>query len=186
MAISRERKEELLEQYTEQLHQGSGIVLAHYTGLTVPQMQSLRRQALELDGQVFVVKNTLLAKILKDENLEVPEDLLTGPTLVAFCHQDAPPLAKVFKNFAKEAEEGRFVLRGAIVDGQYYDAAQTAQLADLPGREQLFAQVLGTINAPATQTVGVVASGIRQVLNVLQAYVDKLEDGGAAPAEAAA
>ena len=58
-------------------------------------------------------------------------------------------------------------------------------LAELPSREQLLAQVLATINAPATQTVGVIASGIRQVLNVLQAYVDKLEEGNK-PAEAAA
>ncbi len=94
-------------------------------------------------------------------------------------------MAKVFREFAGSVEEGKFTLTGAFVDGRFYSAEQARALADLPSRDQLFAQVLGTINAPATQMVGVVAGGIRQVLNVLQAYVDKLEEGGA-PAEAAA
>ena len=178
MAIPRKRKEELVEEYTEQLHNSSGIILAHYKGLSVPQMQKLRHLVREQEGQAFVVKNTLLQSVLDTEGLKVPDDLLTGPTVVAFCHQDTPPLAKVFKDFTKEVEEGRFVLRGAIVDQHFYTAAKTEQLAELPSREQLLAQVLGTVNAPASQMVGVVAGGIRQVLNVLQAYVDKLEGNG--------
>ncbi|RLC90464.1 MAG: 50S ribosomal protein L10 [Chloroflexi bacterium] len=188
MAISHARKKELLSQYIEQLGQSQGIILAHYTKLTVPQLQALRRQAREQEGQIFVVKNTLLAVALKNHGLEVPTDLLTGPTLAAFCHKEAPPLAKIFKEFAKENrenEEKHFIIRGAIVEGHYYTAEQTRQLADLPGRDQLFAQVLRTINAPATQTAGVIAGGIRQVINVIKAYADKLEEGGI-PAEAAA
>jgi len=71
-----------------------------------------------------------------------------------------------------------------VLEGHMYNAEQAVRLADMPSREQLLAQILGTINAPASQVVGVVASGVRQVLNVLQAYVDKLE--GSAPAEMAA
>ncbi len=185
MAISRARKEELLGQYTEQLGQSQGVILAHYMRLTVPQLQALRRQAREQEGQVFVIKNTLFALALKNHGMEIPTDLLIGPTLAAFCHKDAPPLAKTFKEFAKESEEGRFIVRGAIVEGHYYTAEQTKQLAELPGRDQLFAQVLRTINAPATQTAGVIAGGIRQVINVIKAYADKLEEGGAAAATAA-
>ncbi len=185
MAISRARKEELVALYAEQVEQSQGMIFAHYTGLTVPQMQALRHKTREVEGQVFVVKNTLLQRVFAEKGIEVPDGFLTGPTIVGFCHQDAPPVAKAFREFAKEMEEGRFKLRGAVVDGTFYDDQAVLRLAELPSREQLLAQVLATINAPASQTVGVIASGIRQILNVVQAYVDKLEEGNK-PAEAAA
>ena len=94
-------------------------------------------------------------------------------------------MAKVFKNFASDVDEGEFDIKGALVEGRFYTAEETDRLAELPSRDAMFSKVLATINAPATQTVGVVASGVRQVLNVLNAYVDKLEEGDAA-VEAAA
>jgi large subunit ribosomal protein L10 len=185
LAISRKRKEELLTEYTDQLGESRGVVFAHYLGLTVSQMEGLRNEVRDNEGLVYVVKNTIFQRAVDDHGVEVPDDLMTGPTLVAFCHQDVPPLAKIFKEFAGDVDEGEFTIRGAVVEDQFYDAAQAETLAELPTRDELFAQVLGTINAPATQMAGVVAGGVRQVLNVLQAYIDKLEEGGAS-AEAAA
>ncbi len=185
MAITRARKEELLATYKQQLAESSGLVLADYTALTVPQMQDLRRKVREQQGQVFVVKNTLFSKALKDAGLEAPQGLLVGPTVAAFCHQDVPPVAKVFREFAKEVEAEKFTIKGSLLEGAFLSRQDTLAIADLPTRDELLSMVLRTINAPATQTVGVVASGIRQVLNVVKAYVDKLEEGGA-PAEAAA
>jgi len=185
LAISRKRKEDLLAEYTDQLSESQGIVFAHYLGLTVSQMEGLRNDVRDNEGLVYVIKNTIFQRAVDDQGLEVPGDLMTGPTLVAFCHQDVPPLAKIFKEFAGDVDEGEFAIRGAIVEDRFYDAAQAETLAELPTRDELFAQVLGTVNAPATQLAGVVAGGVRQVLNVLQAYVDKLEEGGAS-AEAAA
>ncbi len=185
MAISRKRKEVLITEYAEQLDKSRGVVLAHYLGLSVGQLEDLRNQVRDNDGLVYVIKNTLFQRVVDDKNLEIPTDLLTGPTLVAFCHEDVPPLAKILKEFAGDIDEGEFTIRGAVVEDRYYDAAQAETLAELPTRDELFAQVLGTIHAPATQLAGVVAGGVRQVLNVMQAYVDKLEEGGAS-AEAAA
>ncbi len=186
MAISRERKEDLVAEYKDQLSKSQGMVLAHYTALTVAQMQDLRRQVREKEGQIFVVKNTLLNLALQETDTEPPEGLLVGPTLVAFCHEDVPPLAALFRDFSKELEEAdNFVIRGALLEGDFISSEETLAIADLPSREELMAQVLRTINAPATQIAGVVASGIRQVMNVVQAYVDKLE-GGDTPAEATA
>lgn len=179
MAITKERKEELAAEYTRELATSSGMILAHYNRLTVQQMQALRHRVAEAGGKVYVVKNTLLRHALEAQGLKPPADLLTGPTLAAFCHKDAPAVAKVFRDYVKEVEEGLFTLRGAMVEGQFMPAEAISALADMPSREVLLAQVLGTINAPASQVVGVIASGVRQVLNVLQAYVDKLEKGGA-------
>ena len=187
MAISRDRKETLLAEYRQQVTESNGIVLADYTALTVAQMQNLRRKAREQNGQIFVVKNTLLNVVLKENDLKTPEGLLSGPTVVAFCHQDVPPLAKLFREFAKEMEEGRFVVKGGMMEGRFITPEEVSAIADLPSREELLAQVLRTINAPATQMAGVVASGVRQVLNVIKAYADKLEEeAGGVPAEAAA
>ena len=186
MAISRERKEELVAIYKQQMAESNGIILANYTALTMPQMQNLRRRAQEHDGQVLVIKNTLLDVVLKEQGMEAPQGLFTRPIMAAFCHQDVGPMAKLFLDFTKEVTEDHFRIKGGIMEGRFMNQAQAQSLADLPTREVMLSQVLRTINAPASQVVGVVASGIRQVLNVLQAYVDKLEGKGSAAAEAAA
>jgi large subunit ribosomal protein L10 len=186
LAISRERKEELVDLYKQQMAKSNGVILANYAGLTMPQMQNLRRRASEHDAQVFVIKNTLLNVVLKEQNMEAPEELFTQSIMAAFCHQEIAPMTKLLLDFTKEVTEERFHIKGGIMEGRFLNQAQTRALADLPSREVLLSHVLRTINAPATQMAGVVASGIRQVLNVLQAYVDKLEGKGGAAVEAAA
>lgn len=183
MAISRERKEALVATYRQQFAESNGVVMADYTGLSVSQMQDLRRKTREQGGQVFVIKNTLFGVVLKELGLEAPEGLLIGSTAVAFCHQEVPPVAKLFRDFTKTVEAGEFQVKGGIMEGRFLSAGEALTLADLPSREVLLSHVLRTINAPATQAVGVVASGIRQILNVVQAYADKLEEAGGASAE---
>lgn len=186
MAISRERKEALVATYQQQFAESNGVVMADYTALTVSQMQDLRRKTREQNGQAFVIKNTLFNVVLQEQGLEASDELLTGSTIVAFCHEEVPPVAKLFSDYVKEVEDGKFKVKGSIMEGRVFSAAETLALADLPSREVLLSQVLRTINAPATQVAGVVASGVRQILNVVQAYVDKLEEAGGVPAEAAA
>jgi large subunit ribosomal protein L10 len=186
LAISRARKEDLVAEYQDQLSRSNGIVIAQYTALSVHQMEALRRLVREQEGQDYVVKNTLFDLVLSQQGYEVPAGLLDGTTLVTFCHQDVPPLAKVLRDYIKEVEEGKLVLKGGLLEGRFLSGTEVTAIADLPSREVLLGQVLGTINAPATRMAGVVASGVRQVLNVIQAYVDKLEEAGGASAEAAA
>jgi large subunit ribosomal protein L10 len=170
--------------YRQQLADSSGVIMADYHALNVPQMQSLRRMVREKNGQVFVVKNTLFKIAMEETGVSVPEDLFIGPTLVAFCHEDVPSQAKIFRVFARESEAGQFKVKGGFMEGNFLSASEALAAADLPTREEALAMVLRTINAPATQTVGVVASGIRQVLYVIKAYADKLEETVGAPAAA--
>jgi large subunit ribosomal protein L10 len=185
LAISRTRKEELLEAYRQQMAESSGFLMAEYTALSVPQMQAIRRRTREQGGEVFVVKNTLFGIVLQETNATVPEELLIGPMVVAFAHQDVPSLAKLFREIAQSFEENRFVIKGGMLEGRFFDAREAGAVAALPTRDELLAQVLRTINAPATQTVGVIAGGIRQVLNVVKAYADKLgeAEGGTTTTE---
>lgn len=186
MAISRVRKDELVADYKQQLTKCNGIMFANYTALPMAQIDSLRRKAREQNSQIFVVKNTLLSLVLKEAGLKPPEELLAGPTLAAFCYQDVSAVAKLFREFSKEAEENRFAVKGCLLEGHFLSAKQAVAVADMPSREVMLAHVLRSINAPASQVVGVVASGIRQVLNVVKAYVDKLEGSGGNSAEVTA
>lgn len=184
MAISRVRKEELLAEYRQQYAQSTGVILADYKSLTTHQLDSLRQRAREQHGQVFVVKNTLLALVLTEAGVKSVEGVLVGSTLAVFCHKDIAAVAKLARDFTKEVEEGRFAIKGGVLEGHLLNAKQAQAVADMPSREVLLSQVLRTINAPASQMVGVVAGGIRQILNVIKAYADKLEGAGSAEAAA--
>jgi len=179
LAISKERKEELVQQYIEQLRQSEGIFLADYRGLRVVDMERLRRSIRETGGRIQVVKNRLLKLALAEVDLTLPEEWLRGPTVVAFCLGELPPVAKAMTDFAKDMPV--LSIKGGLMGSTVLAAEQVKELGSLPSRDVLLAQVLGAVNAPATRVAGAVASGIRQVLNLLQAYVEKLEGGSPTP-----
>jgi len=173
LAISKQRKVELVAAYAEQL---KGIILADYRGLSVNEVSQVRKAMRPIGGKFQVVKNRLLALALREVDLSLPDEWLVGPTAVSFCYDEVPPVAKALTDAAKDLES--LAIKGGVLGTSVLGADEVRAIAKLPSREVLLAQVLGTINAPAGQVVGLVASGIRQVLNVLQAYVDKLQESG--------
>lgn len=179
MAISRHRKEELVAQYTEYLKKSHGIILFDYRGMNVNAIDEIREALRPIGGRPQVVRNRLLVLALKEAGMSIPDAWLTGPTAISFCFDEVPPVAKALTDLAKEHEA--LTIKGGLLDASVLAAEEVKAIADLPPREVLLAQVLGTINAPASQLAGVVAGGIRQVLNVVQAYVDKLEEAGSMP-----
>lgn len=184
MATSKGRKNELVGQYVELLQKSQGVILADYRGLTVARTEALRQVMRDNDAALRVVKNRLFKLALAQTGQTIPAELLDGPAAVAFCLGDVPPVAKALGEFAKTTADVLVIKGGAMGGTIGLSAAQVKALAELPSREVVLAHVLGTINAPASQIVGCVASSIRQVLNVLKAYADKLE--GASPASQAA
>ncbi len=180
MAISRERKEELVAQYVQELRESQGVILTEYRGLTMKQLERVRNTLRPLGGSAHVVKNRLLARAVQETGTPLPGEWLDGPVAVQFCHGDVPTVVKALVEVAREMEPLR--IKGGILGTAVLSADEVRALATLPSREVLLAQVLGTVHAPASRMAGVVASGIRQVLNVIQAYVDKLEQAGSGPA----
>ncbi len=176
MPITRERKEELVAKLADDLAHAQALILTDYRGLPTAELGQLRRQLRGMQSGLHIVKNTLVELALKRAGLPVPEDLLEGPTAIAFCQGDIAGTARALDTFLKDRE---IKVKGAIMSGQVLKGAQVAILVNMPTREQLYSRLLGTINAPATQAAGVIASGIRQVLNVLQARVDQLQKQGA-------
>lgn len=184
MAISREQKTELIEQYKEQLKECQGFILADFRGLSVGQMGEIRDAMRPLGARFQVIRNRLMVLALEDAGIELPREWLDGPTAFSFCTDEIPPVAKALVDSAKEFET--LQIKGGLMNETVMEEADVRAIADLPSREVLLGQVLGGINAPATQMAGVVASGVRQVLNVLKAYADKLEESGGAEMEPAA
>lgn len=94
MAISREKKEAIVAEYTEMLNRSSALLVTEYRGLTVKQLEGLRRELRAADSELMVSKNTLMELALKQTGMTVPEALLTGPTAVTFCFGEVSPPAK--------------------------------------------------------------------------------------------
>ncbi|MFZ2489661.1 MAG: 50S ribosomal protein L10 [Anaerolineae bacterium] len=182
MAISRDKKEEFVESYVEQLAQSSAIVLADYRGTTVQQIQRLRGQMREHSTGVQVVKNSLLAIALKEAGMPAPEDYLVGPTAVVYFPEDVATAAKAFYDSIRDLENIK--VRGAILDGQVLDAEGARQLRDLPSKTDVLSQLLGvvqgpaselvrTIEAPANELYRTLQAALREVALTIQAYADK-------------
>lgn len=179
MAITKERKDELVSEYTELVRKSDAIFIAQYAGLTVKEMEQLRVKMADSKGQLNVTKNTLLRIALEANDRVVPEDLLTGQVATGFALGDAPTLAKMLVESAKTND--KLKIRGGLLGNKILSTAEVEALATLPSLDQLRAQILGLISAPAQNIASVVAGGVRQVVNVLDAYSKKDE----AAAEAA-
>jgi len=178
LAINKERKDELVAQYSELLEQSRAIILTEYSGLNVKQMQALRAQVRQADGAFYVTKNTLLKLALSEKGQELPDDLLVGQLGTGFALNEVPTLAKALTEFAKDQEDLKIV--GGVVDGELLSPEQVKALADLPSLDELRAQIIGMLQAPARNLATVVAGGVRQVVNVLDAYARQEEEAEAA------
>jgi len=173
LAISREKKEQLVSWYTDLFSRSNAVILTDYRGLTVANISQLRRKLQEAQSEYHVAQNRLLKLGLKEANLPVPEDLLKGPTAAGFCFEEVPAVAKTLVDFSKESKI--LVIKGGILGDRIISADEVTSLAKLPPREILLAQVLGTIQGPAGGIARAVAGSIRSVLYVLKARVEQLE-----------
>lgn len=171
MAISRVKKEELIEEYVKRLNDSEAIIITDYRGLTVPEMQELRAEIRKAEGSFAVVKNTLTRRALEEAGLPIADEMLFGPVGIGFCRQNITGVAKAVTDYAKKNET--LVVKGGVMGDQIMDEAAIKNLASLPSIEVLRAQLLGLISAPASQLAGVVAGGVRQLVNVLNAYAEE-------------
>ncbi len=182
MAISKQKKEELVAEYVDMLNSSKAIFLTEYTGLDVKQMQQLRADVRKADGDYRVTKNTLMLLALEQVGRPAPADLLNGQLATGFALQEVPSLAKVLADFAKDYDD--FVIKFGILGNDILTAEQIEALAKLPSLDELRATILSMIQAPARNIASTLASGVRQVINVLDAYA-KLEGESEAAAQPA-
>lgn len=140
--MARPDKEAAVAELTEDFRSASATVLTEYRGLTVTSMKELRR-SLGADTKYSVVKNTLTKLAAKNAGVEIADDLLVGPSAVAFIKGDAIEAAKSLKNFQKE--NPLLVIKGGIFEGKTVTTAEIMKLADLESREVLLAKLAGAM-----------------------------------------
>lgn len=178
MAVSKQRKDEILENYKEWLNKSSAIILTEYTGLSVKDLDRLRQKMRDNGGEFHIVKNTLGKILVREAGYPVDEKMFTGSTGIGFAFDDVPGLAKAISDFANTSE---FVkIKGGYLSNHLMTATQAKALADMPPLPVVRAQLLGTLNAPASKLARVLAEPGRQIAAVIKAYAEK----GSAPAEA--
>jgi large subunit ribosomal protein L10 len=173
LAISREKKGVIVDDYTERLRRSQAVIVTEYRGLTVKQLEALRRDLRGCESEMVVSKNTLMTRALKDVGMAAPESLLSGPTAVTFCFGELAAPAKTLGKWARDTKV--LVVRGGIIGQSAFDEAGVQALSDLPSREQLRAQVVGTLQSPLTGLVNVLAGPMRGFLTVLNARIGQLE-----------
>lgn len=181
MAIGKEQKRSLVQEYSDDLSSSSAVFLAHYTGMTVVEMERVREAMAREETRMEVLRNRLLGIAAQGTGREGIEDLLEGPTLAVFCLGDPTSPAKTLAGFNREIAQ-LSVYCGMLGDSAM-GAEQFQQLASLPGREELLGKVVYTLQAPISGFVGVLSGVLRSLLYVLQARVDQLE--GSTSTEAA-
>ncbi len=178
MAVSREKKEQLIADYVDKLSRSNAVFLTDYRGLSVSEMETLRAKIREAGGGYSIVKNTLAARALEAANLPVPEDMLKGPMAIGFVYEDIPAVAKVLTDFAKDTEI--LQVKGGIMEGNVLSPKQISSLASMPPREVVLAQLLGLIQQPGNSVAGVINAVGNKLAATVKAYADKLENEGAA------
>jgi large subunit ribosomal protein L10 len=152
MSLSLEQKKAVVEQVSAALAGAQAAALAEYRGLTVAKMSALRRSARQSDVFFAVVKNNLARRAVEGSQFECLKEEFSGPLALA-VGADPVAVAKVLSEFAKDNEDLR--IKAAAMDGALMSSAQFDTLATLPGREQLLAMLLGTMQAPVQQFVQV-------------------------------
>ena len=167
------QKTEAIESIKNAVKASSAFIFTEYRGLKVEQITELRKKLRENACTYKVVRNNFARIAFEDADIKDVDSWLTGPTALAMIAEDANLAAKTLFEYAKDAPA--LIIKGAVVDGEIYDAKQIEAFSKLPGKKDLIAMFMSTVNATTSKFV-----------RTLQAIVDKGGAQGAAPAEAKA
>jgi len=163
--VTKEQKIQIVTTLKERLSKAVGLVLTDYHGLSVSQMQELKKILKPLGAEFTVVKNTLLTLASKGTGKKVPEEVLTGPTAILFSFEDAIEPIKKLADFIKQYKLPKIKL--GFLESKLLSAEDVANLAKIPSRPELHANLVGTLNSPIYGLVGVLNANLRNLVFAL-------------------
>jgi large subunit ribosomal protein L10 len=181
--VANQEKTAAVAEITERFQGSSAAVLTEYRGLTVAQLTQLRR-SLGNDTTYAVVKNTLTKRAASEAGFPVADELLTGPTAIAFIKGDPVEAARGLRDFART--NPLLVIKGGVLDGKSLTPAEVQQLADVEPREVLLARLAGAMNASMAKAASLFQAPLSQVARLAAALQEKKEAGEPEPAAAPA
>lgn len=178
MAISKQRKEEVLAHYSDWVKRSQAIILVEYTGANMKSLDAIRAKVRESGGEFHVVKNTLARRAFEANGMEFPRELLVKSSAISFAFTDPASTAKALTDATKGSE---FVkVKGGFMAGKALTAAQVKALSDMPPLPVVRAQLLGVLQAPAGKLVRTVAEPARGLAAVIKAFTEKSSSPAAA------
>ena len=185
MENPRPEKVAVVDEVRERLSSASATLLTEYRGMKVGEIANLRRSLRAVGGDYKVYKNTLVRFAVRDLGLEGVEELLVGPTALAFVDGDAAAVAKALRDYSRT--NPNLVLKGGILGPRLLSSRDIEALADVPPREQLLARLAGGFQAPMVKAAGLFQAFTRNMAYGVKALIDqRIEAGEALPAEPAA
>lgn len=175
MALKLNDKKAIVADVADVAGRAYSAVIAEYRGLTVGQMTALRQKARAENVYLRVVRNTLARRAVEDTDFACIQEVLTGPVLLAFSMEDPGAAARVIRDFAKEKENDKLVVRGVSMSGQLMPATELDKLAKMPTYDQAVSMLMSVMQAPITKFVQTLAEPHAKLVRTVAAVRDQKE-----------
>jgi len=166
-------KKVTIAELTESLGRSQGAIVTDYRGLTVAQITDLRRRLRKVGAKYQVAKNTLFRIALHNRELPDLGDILEGPSAVIFAEGDPVEATKVLMAFAKELRKDLPAVKGGLLGNRIMMPADVSELASLPPREQIYANLLGTMQTPVSNVVSLFGAVLQNLVGTIEAFQEK-------------
>lgn len=167
MPKTRAQKGEIVDELSQKLGKMKSVVFTSISGYTMDDANSLRQKGREVGVEVMIAKKSLLQRALQSNGFTIAQDALEGSILTTIGFDDEVAAAKLMAEFSKDRDAMKIV--GGILEGKFVGTDAIKQLSTLPSREALLAKVVGSLNAPISGFVNVLAGNLRSLVYVLNA-----------------
>lgn len=174
MPKSKIQKQEIFRDLNEKIKKAKSIVFAGFNALTVKDNENLRLQLRKENNEYYVAKKTIMNRAFQENKLDINVRDFDGKVAAIFSYEDEVSAAKIVGNFRKDKEkEGRVFFLGGLLDGKLVSQADVEALAKLPSKNELYAKLVGSLNAPVSGFVNALAGNLRNLVYVLKAIEEK-------------
>lgn len=165
-----------VSQITDRLNTSKSMVMVDFKGITVEEITALRVKFREAGVDYVVFKNSLMKRALNNQGITELDELLVGPSAFAFGMKDEVAPAKIISDFIEQTKSDKMTIKAGIVEGKVVDTNAVIALSKLPPREVLIAKMMGSLNAPVTNFVGVLNAILRSLVYAVDA-IRKQKEG---------